>query len=268
VLKKALLHESNLMQFFEEATKEADFTIPNAQKRKIRKGYLGHITKIATALTKLKEKDSEIAKFLEKPEWETFNETYLKNVLKQDNYDLAGIKKDPSEEDPDDLGNVHFDNEIQRKFNDFAFQTIGTNNKGDDEEEIEEKEDFEDETGVDKTDKDRENPEGHVNQNIDKFDLDDPKNEDLWVTAEAGEDNAKAHTDKSLWGKTHGNLSEMKVTEDMLKEDTIKEQMSSPVKEMRIFERSEEEHLNKEYYDNQFWNLQTNGDIDYDEFLK
>jgi hypothetical protein len=260
VLKKALLHESELMKFFEDSTKEADYTIPNAQKRKIRKGYLGHITKIAIALPKLKEKDSEIATFLETAPWKDFNEKYLQNVLKQDNYDLAGIKKDASEEDPDEIGNVHFDSEIQRKFNDFSFQNIGTNNK-DDEEEIEEKEDFDDD--MDRDNKDKE-PEGQVIQNIDN--VDDPKNEGIWVVGEAKEDNAKAHTDKSLWGKTSSNLSEMKLSE----EDHIRDQMNSPVKELKTDGDTKEENCSKKYYDNQFWNREyvTQADSFLEDLLK
>jgi len=56
-LKNALINESNLLEFLISSTKDIDYVIPSGLKRKIRKGYLGHITKISNSLIKLKEKD-------------------------------------------------------------------------------------------------------------------------------------------------------------------------------------------------------------------
>jgi len=254
VIKKNLLSDSNFLQFLNDATKDVEFTIPNSQQRKIRKGYLGHITKIATALTKMKEKDADIGKFLAQPAWEEFNERYLTKVLKQDNYDLAGIKKDHSDDDSEDIANAHFDNEIHRKFN--AFNYNQDNNK-DDDEEIEEREDFEDES----PEKGEKEPDTHVHQNIDNltsnFDENKVVDPDTWVQAEWSEENAKAHSDKSLWAKTAADLSEMKISEEQVRNDIIKENMTSPVKISNIAysEDDSEVTVEKEYSLHQYWGI-------------
>jgi len=111
VLKQKLLTQADLIGFLNTATKEVNYNMPNEQKRKLRKGYLGHITKIGKTLERLGESDSDIKDFLTNENWKEFYTQYLKPSIKTENHDLAGFTKKQSDDFMEE--NVHIGNNIE-----------------------------------------------------------------------------------------------------------------------------------------------------------
>jgi len=88
-VRDKLLNESDLLGFLAANTEEVNYTMPNAQKRKLRRGYLGQITRIAKLLERLGEVDTTIKEYLNNDKWNKFKEEYLTVTLENDNKDLA-----------------------------------------------------------------------------------------------------------------------------------------------------------------------------------
>jgi len=111
ILKQKLFSQADLIGFLNTATKEVTYNMPNEQKRKLRKGYLGHITKIGKTLERLGESDSDIKDFLANENWKDFYTQYLKPSIKTENHDLAGFTKKQSDDFMEE--NVHIGNNIE-----------------------------------------------------------------------------------------------------------------------------------------------------------
>mmetsp|Transcript_13769 Transcript_13769/g.11716 ORF Transcript_13769/g.11716 Transcript_13769/m.11716 type:complete len:438 (+) Transcript_13769:1077-2390(+) len=170
ILKKKLLNQANLLDFLVESTQETDYTMNNDQKRPTRKGYLGHITKIAKCIERLSENDSDIKTYIEDDKWKKFYEDYFKPSVTNDNVDLAGFSKKDSDDFSDE--NIHIGDYDQGKF--ISYYNQQGNEKDDSDEEVE------DETN-------------------DSPEKDGVNDMDSWGKKDSNHHNSHAPSDKDLW---------------------------------------------------------------------
>mmetsp|Transcript_1786 Transcript_1786/g.1669 ORF Transcript_1786/g.1669 Transcript_1786/m.1669 type:complete len:156 (+) Transcript_1786:142-609(+) len=89
-LRMSLMKDRKLVDFLFDATRETNYTMPNAQQRQIRRGYLGHLTNIAKLIEKKAETDNDIKELITCDKWNDFDDTYLRETQETNNIDLAG----------------------------------------------------------------------------------------------------------------------------------------------------------------------------------
>lgn len=63
-LKESLFQDGHFIDFLAQCGEKPDYQFPTASKRRVRKGYLGHLTKLANLLKVLAERDQQIAEYL------------------------------------------------------------------------------------------------------------------------------------------------------------------------------------------------------------
>jgi len=90
-LLKALFIDSQLLEIIMNSMKESKIEIFK-QGRKIRKGNLGHITRIANILVDSSQNSAEIKEYLTgNPEWENFVQTILQETNDKNNTQIGGV---------------------------------------------------------------------------------------------------------------------------------------------------------------------------------
>jgi len=90
-LLKALFIDSKLLEIIIDSMKESKIEIFR-QGRKIRKGNLGHLTRIANILVDSSQNSGEIQEYLTRnPEWENFVQTILQETNDKNNTQIGGV---------------------------------------------------------------------------------------------------------------------------------------------------------------------------------
>jgi hypothetical protein len=63
-LKDSLFVDGHFIDFLAQCGEQPDYRFPTKGKRGVRKGYLGHLTKLANLIRNLAERDAQIADYL------------------------------------------------------------------------------------------------------------------------------------------------------------------------------------------------------------
>eukprot|EP00742_Colponemidia_sp_Colp-10_P009192 GILJ01010004.1.p1 GENE.GILJ01010004.1~~GILJ01010004.1.p1 ORF type:complete len:717 (-),score=156.09 GILJ01010004.1:415-2565(-) len=106
-LKTSLLKQSNLIERLVNAVnvnKQAG-SVP----RPVRKGYMGHVTKIANALQKAAEANETVKSYLQDPAWLSYVNDELKITNETETSTLGGNKPAAIRDSDDELNRVDFD---------------------------------------------------------------------------------------------------------------------------------------------------------------
>lgn len=158
-LKARLFEQSKLLSWISDTTGVSEYKMGGKHERKIRKGYMGQLTKLANKIAE--SKDPAILKFTESDEnWKDFTETQLAEINHRNDIKLGG--RDPrgpiEEEEP--AGEVP---DMMHKFQQF-FNGMGKAQQKDDDEDEEENEGDEDLNRAQEEDDDEDEDDRHENK--------------------------------------------------------------------------------------------------------
>ncbi|KAL4456192.1 hypothetical protein ABPG74_014153 [Tetrahymena malaccensis] len=90
-MRKAVFTDAKLINFLLEATKQVDSAISNDVPGKVnfRKGYLGHVTKIANFVQRLCENNAEIQEYVDFDLWAELRQNFLDQTNSNNNRELG-----------------------------------------------------------------------------------------------------------------------------------------------------------------------------------
>jgi len=250
-VRDKLLNEADLLEFLVSSTQDVDYTMPNAQKRKLRRGYLGQITRIAKLLERLGEVDASIKEYLANDKWNKFREEYLQVTLEKDNKDLAKSTRKESEDYGDVNNNVYGTlGQLQSKLEAHA--------NAEAEDDINDRDDDNREEGHDFTDNDVFNKYG--------------SNLEEWST----DNQAGSHTDnKDFWSMSPSDFSTTfkfgafpGLVQEENTEDANKYLELNRKLEVIDIGPQHDDKLEQAYFDNSFWSKPKSQEHNIDDILK
>jgi len=242
-LKEALFGKAALLATIIEATRETEFTMLNNKGRKIRKGYLGQITRISNKINE--SKDPIITKYTaNSPLWKEYVESTLNETNEKNKVHLGG--KDPRAPviDEDEMRDVQLELPgFLQKFTKF-FKI--KNDQKDEDEEVEEEEHYDD-------DEERDQDQEEHNQDDDEENEKDKHIIRIGDRELTTEDLSTDNKSSPVKGRaSFGHVNRYKNEEEAQEEDEDKENVM--LKPTRIIEvEISLDSSAPQFYTNQFW---------------
>jgi hypothetical protein len=239
-LKSNLFENAHLLEFIAQACEEPDFKMINPKERRVRKGYLGQLIRLASKIEE--SKDPIIMKYVETSEaWKDFLDKEYKDATERNKINFGGRDPRIPIEEPEQ--DVHLDlPDFMQKFNKFFKVSDASHDKQDDNEEPEDAEDKGDDMN-------------------DRYD----ENNDPFTTKElVMEENSSPVKGRSSFGHIiHKPDDDMTVLDE---EKVI--DYSQPVRIIEMEQRTDDEERS-EYYDNNYFPGKTSySGSNVDELLK